>query len=160
MNRKTRMTLLGLIFGLACLPALAHAKPKRGQGMLNPKRIERMAEKIGVSEGVRKEMKSLVFDAKRRSIPLKAKAQEAQLDLQELMDADTPDVASVMDKIEAIGKIQIEVRKLRVGTMLKVRALLTPEQRTQLAEMMARRKGKKGRRGPRGQHRRPSSELD
>ena len=83
---------------------------------------------------------------------MKAKAEQARIDLQELMDADAPDEGAVMAKLETVGQLQIQVRKLRVGTMLKVRALLTPNQRKQLRKIMARRmakKGRKGRRGPR-----------
>jgi Spy/CpxP family protein refolding chaperone len=165
---KTYITtgLAGLILALAFLPALSQAKPKGDRGMLNPKRIEKIADKLGVSEETAKQMKSLVYESKRKGIPLKAKGEAARLDLRELMDSDAPDEAQVMAKIEAIGQIQIEARKLRIGTMLKVRALLTPEQRKTLRKMMARRMGKKGRRGhrgkwgKRGQERQPGFQRD
>ena len=40
--------LSGLILTLVFLPALVHAKPHRGPGMLNPKRIEKMAGVLGI----------------------------------------------------------------------------------------------------------------
>ena len=153
MKTYTTPIFAAILFALILLPAMATAKPGGGPGLLNPKRIERIADRLGVSEDVAKQMKSMVFEAKRARIDLRAGIDKNRVDLQELIHADAPDETAIMAKIDVIGQLQIKVRKLRVGTMLKVRALLTPEQRKKLRKLMAKRMGKrgrKGRRGPRG----------
>ncbi len=71
-----------------------------------------------------------------------------------LLDQDTPDEATVMEQIETMATIQMKIKQERLRTMLRVRALLTPAQRTALRKKMQTRPrfGHPGRRrgGPRG----------
>ena len=128
MKRYTQL-LVCLIFGSFLLSGVAYAQKRGGgQGMLNPKR-------------------TLVHSAKRKGIDLKAKIEQAHVDLQEMMHRDAPDRSAVMSKVEAIGKLQISARQLRVGTMLDLRALLTPDQRKALRELMSKRRQRAERRG-------------
>jgi Spy/CpxP family protein refolding chaperone len=46
-----------------------------------------------------------------------------------LLAHDTPDESAVMQQIDSIGLAETEMHKHRLGTMLEIRTLLTPEQR-------------------------------
>ncbi len=70
-----------------------------------------------------------------------------------LLSQDDPDEAAVMQQAETIGKVETEMHKHRLSTLLAVRALLTPEQRAELTrireEMRGEGRGRGGwRRGP------------
>lgn len=150
MQNHTPPIFGAVLFALLLAPALVSAKPGGGQGVLNPERIERIADRLGVSEDVASQMKSMVYEAKRTQIDLRATLEKNRVDLQEMIHSESPDEAAVMAKLDTIGLLQTKVKKLRIGTMLKVRALLTPEQRKLLRKMMAKPMGKRGRKGRRG----------
>jgi Spy/CpxP family protein refolding chaperone len=56
------------------------------------------------------------------------------------LEHENPDEAAVMAQADAIGALKTEAQKHRLRTMLQVRALLTPEQRTKLLDMLRARR--------------------
>jgi Spy/CpxP family protein refolding chaperone len=71
-------------------------------------------------------------------------------ELRSLLDADAPGLAEVLAKADAVGAAETAVHKLRLRTMLGVRALLTPAQRAELVRIhdeMRRERGKRPLRG-------------
>ena len=131
------------IFALAfVLPLFAQAQGRGGGGVgkLNPKKIDRMAERLKLSEDVTERIKKLVFDHKKQQIELKAQARDAQLELRRQLDQDAPDRNGIMSQIEGLGSHQIKMRKLRVGLLLDIRSLLTADQRDGLKKLLRRGK--------------------
>ena len=130
-------------------PALAG--PGGGPGRLpSGKQLERLADDLGLDQATRDRLKEQL-KATRES--LKGKHQEVRAGrdaLKQLMEADAPNRAAVMAKIEELGRLQTEIKKVQMGAMLDLHAALTPEQRAQLRDRMGKwRKGKgKGMRGP------------
>ncbi|MCP4651909.1 MAG: hypothetical protein GY858_00785, partial [Candidatus Omnitrophica bacterium] len=57
-----------------------------------------------------------------------------------LMAADKPVKASIHKAIEKIGKLNVEMEKMKVDCKLKVMSLLTPEQLKKLKEMKGEHK--------------------
>jgi len=155
--------LIGLILGCFLASGVAIAKKRGGGGgLLNPKRMERIANRLGVDDSTMEKMRSLVYAAKRKGVTLRASIEQARIDLHELMQQGEPDRATIMKKVEAIGRIRTEARKLRVGAMLDIRALLNPEQRKKLHTIMEKRRrhraGNKRRGKGRKHHRRNRSD--
>ncbi len=66
---------------------------------------------------------------------LRSKLRELHDGMKAMLSQDSPDEIAVMDQIETIGTVEVEMHKHRVGTMLKIRALLTPEQREALTQL-------------------------
>ena len=52
--------------------------------------------------------------------------------MHDLLSQETPDESAVMQQAEAIGQAETELHKHRLGTLIKIRALLTDEQRAEL----------------------------
>jgi len=52
----------------------------------------------------------------------------AEMDMQQLMRADTPDKAKIDAQIDKLAQLRAGMQKSRTATLLEVRALLTPEQ--------------------------------
>lgn len=142
-----------LLFCFLITSPVVWAQGGKGGGFMHPKRIERAMTKLGVSEAVKKQVQDLVYETRKGSIQLKAAAASERLELQKLLRAEQPDRNAVFGQLEKVSKAKLAIRKQQIGLMLSVSALLTPQQRGQLREMMERRRGKRqGRRRPRGGH--------
>ncbi|MCB9524612.1 MAG: periplasmic heavy metal sensor [Myxococcales bacterium] len=149
-----RSALLPLL-GLLLMAPAAHARRPghggRGDGLMNPQAIERVAQRLGLEEAVVARLKDKLFAAKARSIELKAELETARLSLKRELDQAEPDRAAAMKAIEEVGRLRTELRKLKTGALLDVRAELTPAQREQLkamrSEFRERRRGKRHRGG-------------
>jgi hypothetical protein len=54
-----------------------------------------------------------------------------------LLSQEVPNEAAVMQQADAIGALEIAIRKQRLQVMLRIRALLTPAQRQELMRLQA-----------------------
>ena len=70
-----------------------------------------------------------------------------KLTLRELLEEAEPSESKIMRQIEEIGRLEVEVRKVKMRSLLAVRAMLTPEQRDEVKQL--RRAQKEKRRGER-----------
>lgn len=87
-----------------------------------------IAARLGLSAEVTKQVRDASLDANEALITLEADVKRAQLELERLLtEGKVPDEAKVMQKLEAISKAELAVRKNRLGLMLKVRKLLGQE---------------------------------
>ena len=64
--------------------------------------------------------------------------------MRQLLEQDAPDVDAVMRQAEVIGEVDVRKHKHRIATMLEIRAKLTPEQRTQLRQLKAEMRERRG----------------
>jgi Spy/CpxP family protein refolding chaperone len=154
----TLITAILLVAGLT-LALPVHAKGGRdhhGRGE-HSGWIERHAEELGIDDATLAQIERII-DASRESAEAIYDEHRAARDaMRALLDADAPDRAAVMAQAEVIGEIDVRKHQYRLATMLEIRALLTPEQRTQLraikSEMHERRGDhhKRKRRGRPGQ---------
>lgn len=135
--------LLSLLLVLAPLSALAQpqvrtqtmAVPSPGpQGMALPPMFDsplgippQVAARLGIPQEKLQRIKDMSFDANEALIPLEADLKRAQLALQRLLSATTPDERAVMQKLEAASQAELAIRKNRMGLMLRIRALLGPD---------------------------------
>jgi Spy/CpxP family protein refolding chaperone len=88
----------------------------------------------------------LRIDHQKATIDLRADLQKKQLDLRTLMMAEKPNEQKIHAVIEEMGALKTQLQKQRVFHQLKVREILTLEQR---ASRKARGLGLDGRRGKR-----------
>ena len=83
-----------------------------------------------------KALKQELLDQTKERIDLNAKMETAAVNQAALLEADQPDEAALMKTVEETGRIRTEIAKLEIRHLLKVRQILTPEQRTKLREKM------------------------
>jgi Spy/CpxP family protein refolding chaperone len=62
-------------------------------------------------------------------LPLNAELDVKKAELDQLLLAEKPDKKAVYKKIDEIGSVKTQIKKMKVDHRLEVRALLTPEQR-------------------------------
>ena len=107
--------------------------------------IEEHAERLGLDDEARAAIRAIVDASHERAAKLHEDHREARRALRDLLSQGLPDKATVMQQAEALGRIETEMTKHRLRTLLRIRALLTPEQRE---EMMAIHRERHGDGGP------------
>ena len=90
-------------------------------------------EKFGVlqtlTEDQQKQIKDLKTQVEKEILPLKSELQVKSAELKQLLVAEKSDKAAINKKIDEIGSLRAQIQKKRIENQLKVRDLLTPEQR-------------------------------
>jgi Spy/CpxP family protein refolding chaperone len=138
-------------FGLAVLlvAGAASARPPGFHrhhdhpGMDDPGFIEENAERLGLGEETRQAIQAILEDSHARAAALHDEHREARRRLKDLLSEDAPTETAVMAQAEEVGRIETALSKHRLATLLRIRALLTPEQRSQLSEMRRERRARK-----------------
>ena len=131
---KRALTLLAL----ALLPASATAQPKEGPAA-NPAAHgipTEVAQRLGISKQLSRQIDEVVFEANRSLIDLEAAQKKAQLDLDRELRSPNPDDGKVMQLVTAASQSELAVRKNRLGLLLKVRKLLGPDMWERVREEM------------------------
>ncbi|MDP7039412.1 MAG: hypothetical protein QGI45_09655 [Myxococcota bacterium] len=131
------------------------ARPQGGME-IDYKLLERAADDLGLSDDVLEKVKAASYEADRAAIEIRSKLDRARLDFQQMMSSDNPSEKKMMELVEEMGGLETNLRKNRIGLLLKVRPLLTKEQRKKLKKIL--RKERKRQRGERGEKRRQRRE--
>jgi Spy/CpxP family protein refolding chaperone len=140
-----------IVLGLAALLLVSAASARPGghhrhhghHGMDEQGFIQENAERLGLSEETRTAIEGIVDDSHARAATLHDAHREARHALKDLLSQDAPDEATVMARAEELGRIETELSKHRLATMLRIRALLSPEQRSQLLEIRREKRARK-----------------
>ena len=105
-------------------------------------RMELLRE-LDLSKEQREKIADLREKQERGAIRVRADLQTARLDLRRMMRAEKADRLAINRQIDRIAQMRAELAKARVGMMLDVRGLLTPEQqeRARTALKVRRRLG-------------------
>lgn len=147
MRTKIGWTIAALL--VIGLVATAFAQPMRGRGKLpHDAGPETGKGWMGITPPLTTEQKEKIavmrIDHQKGTIDLRADLQKKRLDLRTLMMATSPNEKKINAVIEEMGALKTQLQKQRVSHLLKVRELLTPEQR---ASWKARGFGLDGRHG-------------
>ncbi len=86
-----------------------------------------VARALGLSDELVKKIRDAAFAANEEVIGLEANLKRAQLALDRALAADSPEEKQVLDKLDAVGKAELAVRKNRMKLLLQVRRTLGPE---------------------------------
>jgi Spy/CpxP family protein refolding chaperone len=115
--------------------------------------LERHADRLHLDDATREQIRALAAAGRERSEPRHEVLRRLHDEMHALLSSDAPDTDAVMAKAEEIGRAETELHKERLRTMLAIRALLTPEQRSELVrihEEWRARRGERGGGGPGG----------
>lgn len=158
MNRSYRRTVLATLLCVALLhgTALAQRGPASRPGpggfppgpggphaefgppgpppppwALRPEALER----LGLSEAQRSKLQALHEANLRTMIRAEAEVRIAELDLDALIQQDSPDTKAIDGAADKVGALRLSMHKATITEALGVRALLTPEQRVRLRKL-------------------------
>ena len=148
---RTKIGLAIAVLLVMGIVATAFAQPMRGRGKLpHAAGPEAGKDWMGITPPLTTEqtekISTMRIDHQKGTIDLRADLQKKQLDLRTLMMAAKPNEKKIHAVIEEMGALKTQLQKQRVSHGLKVRELLTPEQR---ASWKARGFGLDGRHGKR-----------
>jgi len=116
-----------------------------------PAMLIHRAQKIGLTPEQVTKIRLEMLSAQAHTVDLVAKIGHAKVEATRLLAADKVDERAVDAQIDEVEKAEGEMHKLRLGTALRVRALLTPEQRQKLEEHKSKHEGPKPAMGAGGQ---------
>ena len=144
-KERSGRALLGLLAaGLVAAAAPGWAeppgwRPPKGpppHGPPPPERfLEEHAERLGLDEETRAAIRGIAESSRARADAARDELDEEHAAMRELLEAEEPDVEAVMAQAERIGERETELRKIRLGAMLDIRRLLTPEQRAEMVRI-------------------------
>jgi len=115
-----------------------HGKDGKGIERME-RRVEKMAEELGLDPRRRASISRIVKNARSRAEGLRAQKQKARARLHELMQAEGSREADVVEAARRVGQIETDLRVLKVRTMFSIRGLLTPEERQRLRDLRSAR---------------------
>jgi Spy/CpxP family protein refolding chaperone len=135
---------LPLVLGTV-LASAGSAKPGHGPG--HPGRfLERKLDQLELAPETRAQVQSVLDAAKPAREASREQIHEAHRALRALLEQDPVDEAAVMAQADAVGALMTESRKQELRTMIQVRALLSPDDRAELEQLMRERRGRHGER--------------
>ncbi len=85
-----------------------------------------------ITDDQRKKLEDAAFNFRKSAIQQRAALQVQRLELQRLMEADTPDRAAIDKKVAEISQTQSILLKASINGLMDARAILTKEQRDRI----------------------------
>jgi Spy/CpxP family protein refolding chaperone len=141
--RAARSAAIAIV-AAAGLATAASARPGPGMGGHHGFFLEKAVAKLELPAETQTAVQAVIDQAKPAGDKLREDVKSAHEGMRALLERDTVDESAVMAQADAVGAAMTEKRKHELRTLLQVRALLTPEQRTQLEQMMQERKDRRG----------------
>jgi Spy/CpxP family protein refolding chaperone len=108
----------------------------RGMGMRH-RRMDMMRE-LDLSKDQREKIAAMREKQERSAIRMRADLQTSRLDLRRLMRSEKSDRMAINRQIDRLAQLRADMQKARVGMMLDMRGVLTPEQQERARERMGR----------------------
>ena len=137
--------------GLGPEQEVMHELEELGVHFYGPSIVIHRGRKIGLTPDQLTKIRQEILSAQTHTVDLLAKLGHLKVEAVRLLATDKVDEHAVDAQIEEAAKTQAEMQKLRLGTALRVRAILTPEQRQKLEEHKSKHEGPKPAMGTAGQ---------
>jgi Spy/CpxP family protein refolding chaperone len=102
--------------------------------------LERHAARLGLDDATRERIRDIAEQGRAEGEPLREELRAQHQRMRELLSQDLPDEAAVMRQAEQLGEVETRLHQHRLRTMLRIRALLTSEQRQELVRIREERK--------------------
>jgi protein CpxP len=134
-RQKVLISVAGTI-ALAAAVAIAGPAAAWRHGPPPDGGLQRQLDKLNLDSTQQQQVQAVLDAAKQQRSQFRTQLETARDQMHELMTQDPPDEAKIMAQADALGQLQNQAHKAMLHTMLQVRAVLTPEQRTQLEDLM------------------------
>lgn len=142
LRRGLGPAVLALLALALLVGGAAHAKGRHhGKGSPHDF-MARHAERLGLDEATLAEIEEIVAASEERDDAIDEEMHTARKEIRAMLEAAEPDRDAIMEKVEAQGALETEEHKNRLRAIMDIHALLTPEQRAELAEIREERKEK------------------
>jgi len=98
-----------------------------------------IVKQLNLTDEQRKAMDGILQDHRLTLVDLQAHLKKAELGLEPLIQADTPDQSAILAQIDKVAQARAELEKANARFLLALRAKLTPEQWKELRTIHANR---------------------
>jgi Spy/CpxP family protein refolding chaperone len=116
-----------------------------GMGMQHPRQLARkLQEELGLSDEQARQLRQLFSQTMKLRLKQQADLRIAELELQELLEADAVDMGQVEAKLKAIEGLRTQLRLTLIKGHEQAKGVLTPEQRQKLTRLHDRLPGMMG----------------
>jgi Spy/CpxP family protein refolding chaperone len=147
-----RIGFVGLLVTLLAALALAsaadarppfggHHGPGHHRGPGPPGFIEEHAAQLGLDEETRAAIDGIVEESREQGRALSEEVRELHRGMRDLLSQEIPDETAVMAQADAIGQAETALHKQRLAAIIRIRALLTDEQRAELSRIREETRG-------------------
>lgn len=103
------------------ITSFAYAQP-------NMQRHARMMDDLKLNDAQKDQFEKITFETQKKQIELRSKLETARLELQRLMDADSPEKSAIEKKFNEIASAQTALKMNHVNCWFEKNKVLTPEQ--------------------------------
>jgi len=138
-SRSTPLSILGAFAAALLLSAVAAAQvtlgPRVGPGVAEARLVERNAKRLELDEKTLAAVQALATEAGAREEKLNKQMRDERLMLRDLLNEELPEEAALMKQVKVVSDLGVEIQKQQMETTLRVRKLLTAEQRKELMEL-------------------------
>jgi len=107
----------------------ADTNPEKRAEFRKEKRHDMMADIPNLTEEQKAEIMKIKAESRKNSEPQRKQVKEVRMKLNELKTAENPDQKQINEMIDKSAKMKAEMEKSKTASELKVRSILTPEQR-------------------------------
>ncbi len=102
--------------------------PGMGPGMAGGPKCGPMLKALDLTAEQQKKVDAIHEKQARVMVQAQADIRIAEMDMQQLVRAETPDKAKIDAQIDKLAQLKAGMQKSRTATLLEIRGLLTPEQ--------------------------------
>lgn len=98
-------------------------------------RMARARQHLGLTAQQQGQIESVFVGNRKKLIDLRAELEKKGLDLQTLVESESPDENAIRRQVQTIYETKGEIETLQILMRLKIKSILTPEQQTKLEEL-------------------------
>lgn len=99
-----------------------------------------MPDELKLTKEQTDKIKKIRIASRKQNIPIKSDIQLKEIELKEMMDADSPDRNAVAAKIKEIDALRTQIKINRLHARIDCRSVLTKEQKEKMEQMRADRR--------------------
>lgn len=132
--RQPKYLLAGLALGI--LLSLSGGTSAQMPGDIPPEALKQLK----LTDKQENELKEIRLSMEKERIRQQAEMSIKRLELEALMEEGKPNLEKIYQKVEEIGKIQTEILKGKIGSILKIKSILTKEQQEKIKKLRKRQR--------------------
>ncbi|MFY0601440.1 MAG: periplasmic heavy metal sensor [Cyclobacteriaceae bacterium] len=146
--KKQLLVIAMLVSVVSFAYAQPGMRPQGGPGGNGPQengnRMDRMAEKLELTDEQKNQFENLMVAHHKQVQPLKNELQEKRASLKTQVSSDNPDKKKIENIIDDIGEIETSLLKAKTNNQIAIRAMLDDKQKMMFDMAKERRKKGKG----------------
>lgn len=132
--KQLKYLLAGLTLGLFL--SLAGGVSAQMPGDIPPE----VLKQLKLTNKQKNKLKEIRLSMEKERIRQKAEMRIKRLELEALMEKEKPNLKKIYQKVEEIGKIQTKILKGKIGSILKIKGILTKKQQEKIKKLRKRQR--------------------